>query len=261
MENKKHITICACASRLFIDKEKVAVIAASLRKKGYPVSVEPDLCKKVIQKSSDMEEIASGIILACYPRAIRAHLDWLNLKTNKSLDIRNTSVEDILGEFQISFTEEADCAAGKGDGSASEGDTATHTYMHAADIAMEKDAIFAEIKAFPVEEGTDAWNPVLDKEKCTECGKCHDFCLFGVYTIENKKVRVAQPQKCKNNCPACARMCPGKAIIFPKYEKSPINGGMSQEETFDPEEMDKMYRERLRMRLQQRRANVSLLKK
>lgn len=233
MENKEHITICACASRTFIDKEKVAVIAASLRKKGYPVSIEPDLCKKVIQQSSDMEKIASGIILACYPRAIHAHLDWLGLKTNKSLDIRNTSVEDILGEFQMS----------------------------SADIATEKDAIYAEIKAFPVEEGTDAWNPVLDKERCTECGKCHDFCLFGVYTIENKKVRVTQPRNCKNNCPACARMCPSKAIIFPKYEKSPINGGMSQEEIFNPEEMDKMYRERLRMRLQQRRTSVSLLKK
>jgi hypothetical protein len=32
------------------------------------------------------------------------------------------------------------------------------------------------------------------------------------------------------------------------------------EETFDPEEMEKMYRERLKMRLKQRRPGVSLTK-
>jgi hypothetical protein len=56
-------------------------------------------------------------------------------------------------------------------------------------------------------------------------------------------------------------MCPNKAIIFPKYGKSPINGGTEEEETFDPQDMDKMYRERLRMRLQERRVGVSLLKR
>ena len=37
-------------------------------------------------------------------------------------------------------------------------------------------------------------------------------------------VQVAQPHKCKTGCPACARVCPYAAIIFPKYDKSPING-------------------------------------
>ena len=55
-------------------------------------------------------------------------------------------------------------------------------------------------------------------------------------------------------------MCPSKAIIFPKYEKSPVNGGLDEEEHFAPEEMDAMYRERLKMRLAQRKAGVSLLK-
>ena len=228
------ITICACASRSFIDKGKVAVIAASLENSGYNVSIEPDLCKKVILKSPDMADIASGVIIACHPRALRSHFSWLGLGINRTFDLRCSSNEEILDQFQIAYKETEDIP-GKG-------------------------LVFEKIKSFPVEEGTDAWNPVLDKERCTECGKCHDFCLFGVYTIENKKVRVTQPQNCKNNCPACARMCPNKAIIFPKYEKSPINGGVDEEETFDPTEMDKMYRERLRMRLQQRKENVSLLK-
>lgn len=234
MKSRK-ITICACASRSFIDKEKVVIIAVSLENGGYNVSIEADLCKKIIQKSPEMADIASGTIIACHPRAIRSQFDWLGLEINQTFNLRSSSSEEILDQFQISYKD--------------------------TENSPNKDIVLEKIKSFPIEEGTDAWTPVLDKERCTECGKCHDFCLFGVYTIENKKVQVTQPQSCKNNCPACARMCPNKAIIFPKYEKSPINGGFDEEETFDATEMDKMYRERLRARLQQRKKNVSLLKK
>ena len=150
------------------------------------------------------------------------------------MDIRNGNLQDILSQFPL---------------------------LEEIPEKQDLESLEQEIQRFPVENGTDAWYPVLDKTKCIECGKCHDFCLFGVYIIENKRVKVVKPQNCKNNCPACARMCPSKAIIFPKYEKSPINGGTAEEETFNSEEMDKMYRERLKMRLQQRRASVSLLRK
>lgn len=233
MQEKKKVTLCACASRSFIDKDKVADIASVMKKEGYSVTVVPDLCRKVMQRSPDMQEMTSDVILACYPRAMQSHFDWLGLKAGTVIDIRNAGTEEVLSQFDLS---------GIGVDS---------------DI---RDAIREEIDSFQVESGTDAWYPVLDKERCIECGKCHDFCLFGVYTVENKKVRVEKPQNCKNNCPACARMCPSKAIIFPKYEKSPINGGVAEEEHFNPAEMDAMYRERLRMRLQQRRASVSLLK-
>ena len=233
MQNTR-ITICTCNSRSFIDKKKVAEIAVALKNKGYTVNVIPDLCRKVMQKDDDIERISEGTILACYPRAIQGHFDWLGLNTNNVVDIRNSNPEDVLSQFPL-LTES----------------------LESQDI----ESLEEEIQRFPIENGTDAWYPVLDKTKCIECGKCHDFCLFGVYTIENKRVKVVKPQNCKNNCPACARMCPSKAIIFPKYEKSPINGGTTEEETFNPDEMDKMYRERLQMRLQQRRASVSLLKK
>ena len=35
---------------------------------------------------------------------------------------------------------------------------------------------------------------------------------------------MASPDNCKPGCPACARICPKSAIIFPKYEHSPIDG-------------------------------------
>ncbi len=201
---------------------------------GYHVVIEADLCKKAMEASPDMPEIAAGVILACHPRAIQSQLNWLGFEAKQLENIRDTNSEDVLSHFGLSCSPLRDSA--------------------------EKEMFRRQIEESPVENGTDAWYPVLDKERCTECGKCHDFCLFGVYTKENKRVKVLKPQNCKNNCPACARMCPSKAIIFPKYEKSPINGGTTEEETFNPEEMDKMYRERLQMRLQQRRASISLLR-
>ena len=101
---------------------------------------------------------------------------------------------------------------------------------HDEEWQARRDAALAEINAFTVKVATDAWYPILDYERCVDCGKCHDFCLFGVYSIEDGKVKVAQPQNCKNNCPACSRVCPAEAVIFPKYERSPINGGSASEE-------------------------------
>ena len=52
------------------------------------------------------------------------------------------------------------------------------------------------------------------------------FCLFGVYEVgENGRVVVKEPGNCKPGCPACARVCPEAAIMFPKYASAPINGG------------------------------------
>ena len=132
--------------------------------------------------------------------------------------------------------------------------------LHDEEWQARREAALAEINAFAVKVATDAWYPVLDYEKCVNCGKCHDFCLFGVYAIEDGKVKVAQPQNCKNNCPACSRVCPAEAVIFPKYERSPINGGSASEEGVIMLDMDTMYADALRARLEQRRASVMLFK-
>jgi NAD-dependent dihydropyrimidine dehydrogenase PreA subunit len=69
------------------------------------------------------------------------------------------------------------------------------------------------------------WFPVIDYDRCKNCKQCLNFCLFGVYTLSAEgKVEVRNPANCKTNCPACARLCPQSAIIFPKYTGSPING-------------------------------------
>ncbi|MCL1856827.1 MAG: 4Fe-4S binding protein [Kiritimatiellaeota bacterium] len=70
-----------------------------------------------------------------------------------------------------------------------------------------------------------AWYPVIDRELCTHCGKCVEFCLFSVYAKRDGKVSVIAPKNCKNNCPACARVCPASAILFPKHPDPAVNGG------------------------------------
>ncbi len=73
--------------------------------------------------------------------------------------------------------------------------------------------------------GWKPWFPVIDYDRCTNCMQCLSFCLFGVYGVDaGKKIQVQNQDKCKTNCPACSRVCPEAAIIFPKYKSGPING-------------------------------------
>lgn len=69
------------------------------------------------------------------------------------------------------------------------------------------------------------WFPVIDYDRCTNCLQCLSFCLFGVYGVdEAQHIQVQYNDNCKTNCPACSRVCPEAAIMFPKYKAGPING-------------------------------------
>jgi len=69
------------------------------------------------------------------------------------------------------------------------------------------------------------WNPVIDRNLCVNCGQCQEYCLFGVYSRDKAgRVVVSNPSGCKPGCPACARLCPKRAIIFPFCPETPING-------------------------------------
>ena len=69
------------------------------------------------------------------------------------------------------------------------------------------------------------WFPVIDYSRCTNCMQCLSFCLFEVYGVsKDNKIQVQNQSNCKTECPACSRVCPEVAILFPKYRHSPING-------------------------------------
>jgi NAD-dependent dihydropyrimidine dehydrogenase PreA subunit len=69
------------------------------------------------------------------------------------------------------------------------------------------------------------WYPVIDYSRCTNCMECLDFCLFGVYDVDKAERLVVQNQdSCKKGCPACSRVCPEQAIMFPDYKTPAIAG-------------------------------------
>ncbi len=74
------------------------------------------------------------------------------------------------------------------------------------------------------------------------------------------RVRVMHPHNCKNNCPACARSCPAGAIIFPKYDRSPINGGVTMQEKAVKLDTKELYGEALREKLANRRIGIKMMR-
>jgi Pyruvate/2-oxoacid:ferredoxin oxidoreductase delta subunit len=86
----------------------------------------------------------------------------------------------------------------------------------------------SEIAAGAGEAAASAWKPwfpVIDYSRCTNCMQCLSFCLFDVYGVSaESKIQVQNQSNCKTDCPACSRVCPEVAIMFPKYRHGPING-------------------------------------
>jgi Pyruvate/2-oxoacid:ferredoxin oxidoreductase delta subunit len=100
-----------------------------------------------------------------------------------------------------------------------------------ADASGDPKALVAALDAARDEKGLQPlgawkpWFPVIDYQRCTNCMQCLSFCLFDVYGVSaDSKIKVQNQSNCKTECPACSRVCPEVAIMFPKYRHSPING-------------------------------------
>jgi ferredoxin len=71
--------------------------------------------------------------------------------------------------------------------------------------------------------------------------------MCGVYSKMDGKLTVTNPESCKPDCPACARICPANAIIFAKSEEERLNGSLDK--PVKPSEDDHAaLRERLKHR-------------
>jgi NAD-dependent dihydropyrimidine dehydrogenase PreA subunit len=69
------------------------------------------------------------------------------------------------------------------------------------------------------------WYPVVDYKRCGQCMECLNFCLFGVFAVdETGTLWVEQPDACRDGCPACSRVCPMGAIMFPTHDNPAIAG-------------------------------------
>lgn len=59
------------------------------------------------------------------------------------------------------------------------------------------------------------WYPVINYERCTECGKCVEMCKHGVYN----KTKAPRPVVvftvgCVQGCHGCGKRCPNDAIEY-----------------------------------------------
>jgi NAD-dependent dihydropyrimidine dehydrogenase PreA subunit len=63
------------------------------------------------------------------------------------------------------------------------------------------------------------WYPTIDFEKCVGCGKCVEYCKFGVYEFREKNGKnlplVTMPNNCVVYCNGCEKICAYSAIKHP----------------------------------------------
>jgi NAD-dependent dihydropyrimidine dehydrogenase PreA subunit len=204
-----HVVYCECAYYDIIPRASREQILAGLRQNGVAPEVASDLCGLAANRDPRLKTWADGgslAVVACFPRAIRWLFHAAGVPLNgqvRLFNMRTQSPAEIIRELMkdngsLMIEEKSAPSAG----------AANH---QSSIIDHQSDWV--------------PWFPVIDYDRCRSCKQCMNFCLFGVYALSDEgRVEVRKPAGCKTNCPACARVCPNQAIIFPKYADPHING-------------------------------------
>jgi heterodisulfide reductase subunit A-like polyferredoxin len=206
VNEQKSILFCGCVNSDIIPERVKRRVLGTLLANGVRVRSISDLCGLAARRDPMLCELAAAgdvLVAACHPRAVH----WLFRRAGADMNGTRMLVANMRG---------ADL------------DNELRVLLGAT---PPEPAAEADLPAGEDFEGWPPWFPVIDYDRCRNCRQCLDFCLFGVYgTDADGRVTVAQPQRCKNKCPACARICPEAAIIFPKVSETPINGAAIDDE-------------------------------
>lgn len=203
MTNKTCLIYCNCGAGIISD-EKKSRLSEAFKPLGVDIYELHDLCAFSLNEKDFLykldKEYDKTLIAACYPRAVKAMFEQNKVQLNnyKVFNFRETDTEQITAEI-------------------------------AANIDKIQEESIYEVKKTKLK--VPAWYPIIDKSRCTLCGQCARFCVFGVYSYNKKSLEVVNPLSCKNNCPACGRTCPASAIIFPRLpENSALSGAEPNED-------------------------------
>ena len=156
MENKSCVLFCRCKAEV-ISQDSLEQISAGLKNFDTDVYELQDLCALTINEKDVLNTIGNEfqqkIIIACYPRAIK-HM------------LRQGEIE--FGDFEVLNFKE----------------------LTSDEISAKLDSQFqipsgeARYQVQVTDLDVPAWFPVIDDSRCTFCGKCARFCLFGVYSYD-----------------------------------------------------------------------------
>jgi NAD-dependent dihydropyrimidine dehydrogenase PreA subunit len=217
---KPRILYCHCAHAAVLPETTRQSVLEGLTRSGASVRFVADLCELAARRDPSLADFAAdgATIIACHARAVRWLMAYAGAPLGPGvtvLSMRTQAADDILSHLAAGGERVALAACPPvGSPESSGGQAAGGTPGSATPTFAPK----APGDWIP-------WFPVIDMDRCKHCGQCRQFCLFGVYTADAAgRVSVAKPEKCKTNCPACARICPQAAIIFPKFSDGPING-------------------------------------
>lgn len=188
---KDNVLICQCSERNMLSSYDIEDVVDKFKDAGIPVMLVPDLCSLTLSKNKFINQIvdnpSNSVIFACHKRAVDGLLKRQN---GDDKDLSNLNVINMKSEWRNDFDQ----------------------------LILQYEEKSKEVQT--------AWYPVIDYERCNHCGECLEFCLFDVFENDpnNGKVVVSSPLTCKDKCPACARVCQSKALIFAKHESSEIAG-------------------------------------
>jgi NAD-dependent dihydropyrimidine dehydrogenase PreA subunit len=209
MTTPARILYCHCAHARVLPPDVKAGVLERLAGAGVEFEAVPDLCEMAARGDARLRELAADPslkIAACYPRAVK----WLFAAAGADLPDAGSRVLNMR-------TQTAD-------------EVATGLMGERSETDPERATTLAKSLEAPASAGTNGkpwkpWFPVIDYTRCTNCMQCLSFCLFDVYGVSaDKKIQVQNQSNCKTDCPACSRVCPEVAIMFPKYRHAPING-------------------------------------
>jgi len=250
----KHIIFCNCSFSDVVPAETKRAVLAAIEHSGINFTVVPDLCEMAENRDPELGRLSKGggvTIVACHPRAVRClfifggaplpetGVQMLNMRTQSADEIiaqlpreasgqNQSALSRPLADNQVALTEQRPPSPGADE---LEGCAPSQPQLieERKSHRQDKNLTVSGAKEPGDKEATQhdwvPWFPVIDYGRCKNCKQCLSFCLFGVYgTDGNGKVAVKNPRNCKTNCPACARICPEVAIVFPKCPESPING-------------------------------------